>query len=67
MSYSKLSPERKKAISRNAAEYVKNNYKRLTIALSPDVADKFDSICEAENISRPELIKKMIELYGSQK
>ena len=54
-------------ISRNAAEYVKNNYKRITIALSPDVADKFDSICAAENISRPELIKKMIELYGSPK
>lgn len=67
MIYQKLSPERKKAISRNAAEYVKNNYKRLTIALSPDVADKFDSICAAENISRPELIKKMIELYRSQK
>ena len=37
MSYSKLSPERKKAISRNAAEYVKNNYKRLTIALSQKI------------------------------
>jgi len=67
MSYSKLSPERKKAISRNAAEYAKNNYRRLSIALSPDVADKFDRICAAENISRPELIKKMIELYGAQK
>lgn len=67
MSYSKLSPERKKAISRNAAEYAKNNYRRLSISLSPDVADQFDSICAAENISRPELIKKMIELYGSQK
>ena len=67
MSYNKLSAERKKAISRNAAEYVKNNYKRITVALSPDVADKFDSICAAENLSRPELIKKMIELYGSPK
>ncbi len=67
MSYSKLSNARKKAISRNAAEYAKNNYKRLSISLSPDIADKFDSICAAENISRPELIKKMIELYGSQK
>lgn len=67
MNYQKLSPERKKAISRNAADYVKNNYKRITMALSPDVADKFDSICAAENLSRPELIKKMIELYGSQK
>lgn len=67
MSYSKLSPERKKAISRNAAEYAKNNYRQIKISLAPDVADKFDSICAAENISRPELIKKMIELYGAQK
>lgn len=67
MSYSKLSPDRKKAISRNAAEYAKNNYRRLSISLSPDVADQFDSICVAENLSRPELIKKMIELYGAQK
>lgn len=67
MSYSKLSNARKKAISRNAAEYAKNNYRRLSISLSPDVADQFDSICAAENISRPELIKKMIELYGAQK
>lgn len=67
MSYNKLSAERKKAISRNAAEYAKNNYRQIKISLTPDVADKFDSICVAENISRPELIKKMIELYGSQK
>ena len=67
MSYSKLSPERKKAISRNAAEYAKNNYRRLSISLSPDVADQFDSICKEENLSRPELIKKMIEIYGAQK
>ena len=37
MSYSKLSNARKKAISRNAAEYAKKNYKRLSIALSPDM------------------------------
>lgn len=67
MSYSKLSPDRKKAISRNAAEYAKNNYRRLNISLQPDVADRFDSICAAENLSRPELIKKMIELYVAQK
>ena len=67
MSYSKLNPERKKAISRNAAEYAKNNYKRISISLSPDVADQFDSICADEGLSRPELIKKMIELYRLQK
>lgn len=65
MSYSKLSPERKKAISRNAAEYAKNNYRRLSISLSPDVADQFDSICAAENLSRPELIKKLLYFYAN--
>ncbi|WP_109064401.1 ribbon-helix-helix protein, CopG family [Aggregatibacter kilianii] len=67
MSYQKLSAERKKAISRNAAEYAKNNYKQIKISLTPDIAYQFDSICAEENLSRPELIKKMIELYGSQK
>ena len=67
MSYSKLSQERKKAISQNAYEYAKNNYRRLNISLQHDIADRFDSICAAENLSRPELIKKMIELYGAQK
>ena len=67
MSYQKLSAERKKAISRNAAEYAKNNYRQIKMSLAPDVADKFDSICSSEGLSRPELIKKMVELYGSQK
>ncbi|MDU2562004.1 MAG: ribbon-helix-helix domain-containing protein [Haemophilus parainfluenzae] len=48
-------------------KYAKNNYRRLSISLSPDVADQFDSICAGEGLSRPEMIKKMIELYGSQK
>lgn len=65
MSYSKLSDTRKKTISRNAAEYAKNNYRQIKMSLSPDVADKFDSICAAENISRPKLIKKMLEIYKS--
>lgn len=65
MSYSKLSPERKKAISRNAAEYAKNNYRQIKISLAPDVADQFDSICAAENLSRPELIKKLLYFYAN--
>lgn len=63
MSYNKLSADRKKAISRNAAEYAKKNYRQIKMSLAPDVADKFDSICAEENISRPELIKKLINLY----
>lgn len=63
MSYSKLSKQRKKIIGANANAYAKDNYKQISIKLSPDVADKFDSICATENISRPELIKKMLEIY----
>ena len=63
MSYSKLSKQRKKIIGANANAYAKDNYKQISIKLSPDVADRFDSICTAENLSRPELIKKMLEIY----
>lgn len=63
MSYSKLSSARKKAIAQNAYEYAKKNYKQFNIALSPDVADKFDSVRAAENLSRPEMIKKLLEIY----
>ena len=63
MSYNKLSAERKKAISRNAAEYAKNNYRQIKMSLAPDVADQFDSICADEGLSRPELIKKLLHFY----
>lgn len=63
MSYKKLSDERKKNISINANNYAKDNYRQFTIRLSPDVANRFDNICKNENLSRPELIKKLIENY----
>nr|DAR64846.1 MAG TPA: hypothetical protein [Caudoviricetes sp.]DAX53314.1 MAG TPA: hypothetical protein [Caudoviricetes sp.]DAX94286.1 MAG TPA: hypothetical protein [Caudoviricetes sp.] len=63
MSYKKLSDERKKNISINANNYAKDNYRQFTIRLSPDVANRFDDICKNENLSRPELIKKLIENY----
>lgn len=63
MSYKKLSDERKKNISINANNYAKDNYQQFTIRLSPDVANRFDNICKNENLSRPELIKKLIENY----
>ncbi len=63
MSYKKLSENTKKSISINANNYAKDNYRQFTIRLSPDVANRFDDICKNENLSRPELIKKLIENY----
>lgn len=63
MSYSKLSKERKKNIGRNANDYAKMMYRQFTIRLNPDLADKFDSICKKEGLSRPELIKKLLNTY----
>ena len=64
MSYSKLSEERKKNISRNANNYAKEMYRQFTIRLAPDVADKFDRICIKEGVSRPELIKMLLNIYN---
>lgn len=65
MTYKKLQTHRKKTIGDNANAYAKDNYKQFTIRLSPDVAEQFDSICQAESLSRPELIKKLIQGYNS--
>ena len=63
MTYKKLQTHRKKTIGDNANAYAKDNYKQFTIRLSPDVANQFDSICQTESLSRPELIKKLIDIY----
>ena len=64
MSYSKLSKERKKNIGRNANNYAKEMYKQFTIRLDPGLADKFDSVCQKEGVSRPELIKRLLDIYN---
>ena len=64
MSYSKLSEERKKDIGRNANNYAKEMYRQFTISLDPGLADKFDSVCKKEGVSRPELIKRMLDIYN---
>lgn len=61
MGYKRLSDKQKKAISKNANAYAKQNYKQISLKLSPDLADKLDSICRDKNISRPELIKLLID------
>lgn len=61
MSYKKLTGEQKRALSENANAYSKENYKQISLKLRPDIADKFDAICKIKGVSRPELIKILID------
>lgn len=61
MSYKKLTGEQKRALSENANAYSKENYKQISLKLRPDIADKFDEICKIKGVSRPELIKILID------
>lgn len=61
MSYKKLTGEQKRALSENANAYSKENYKQISLKLRPDIADKFDEICKIKGVSRPELIKMLID------
>lgn len=61
MSYKKLTEEQKRALSENANAYSKENYKQISLKLRPDIADKFDAICKIKGVSRPELIKMLID------
>ena len=64
MGYKKLSAVRKKAISENANEYAKANYKQVLLRLKPEMAEEFDGICQAENLSRVEMLSKLLEIYN---
>lgn len=61
MSYKKLTGEQKRALSENANAYSKENYKQISLKLRPDIADKFDTLCKIKGVSRPELIKMLID------
>lgn len=61
MSYKKLTEEQKRTLSENANAYSKENYKQISLKLRPDIADKFDEICKIKGVSRPELIKMLID------
>ncbi|MDU4566300.1 MAG: ribbon-helix-helix protein, CopG family [Haemophilus parainfluenzae] len=61
MSYKKLTGEQKRALSENANAYSKENYKQISLKLRPDIADKFDALCKIKGVSRPELIKILID------
>lgn len=61
MSYKKLTREQKRALSENANAYSKENYKQISLKLRPDIAEKFDEICKIKGVTRPELIKMLID------
>lgn len=61
MSYKKLTEEQKRTLSENANAYSKENYKQISLKLRPDIADKFDALCKIKGVSRPELIKILID------
>ena len=61
MSYKKLTEIHKRALSENANAYSKENYKQISLNLRPDIAEKFDEICNIKDVSRPELIKMLID------
>ncbi|WP_424411269.1 BfmA/BtgA family mobilization protein [Pasteurella sp. PK-2025] len=63
MSYEKLSEKRKKDISANANAYAKKHYKSIRLSISKELANRFDSICEKENCSRPEALKKLLDFF----
>lgn len=61
MSYKKLTEKQKRTLSENANAYSKENYKQISLKLRPDIADKFDTLCKINGVSRPELIKMLID------
>ncbi|TYA48462.1 ribbon-helix-helix domain-containing protein [Aggregatibacter actinomycetemcomitans] len=63
MTYKKLSEQRKKTIGSNANHYAKNNYKQIQLKLKPELAERLNNACAAENLSKPEFIKKLLDIY----
>lgn len=63
MTYKKLSEQRKKKIAENANKYAKSNYKQIQLKLKPELAERLNKACETENLSKPELIKKLLDIY----
>ncbi len=39
---------------------LKKKYKSINLKLSKEILDEFDSLCQTENCSRPEMLKKNV-------
>ncbi|HDR1349883.1 TPA: ribbon-helix-helix protein, CopG family [Pasteurella multocida] len=61
MRYENLSLERRRAISKNADAYNKENYKTITVRLLPETFEKLEQIIKKEGLSRNKAINKLIE------
>lgn len=66
MTYKKLNTERKKAISENANEYAKKNYKDISLKVKIEIAENFNAICKKENVSKAEMFRRMLDFYINQ-
>ncbi|MFC0912649.1 ribbon-helix-helix protein, CopG family [Pasteurella multocida] len=63
MRYENLSLERRRAISKNADAYNKENYKTITVRLLPETFEKLEQIIKKEGLSKNKAINKLIEEY----
>lgn len=58
--YKKLSKKSKKAITDNANEYNKQNYKQINVRVKPDVHARFLELCKNNSVSQPVMIESLI-------
>lgn len=60
MSYQKLPESTKNLISKNSNDYNKVNYKQIKFTVRPEIADKFESLCKEEGVSRAEMFRRLV-------
>ena len=53
--------------TRAKAKYNKENYERITLTLSPILAENFKNLAIKNNLSQPKILAKVLEFYESNK
>ncbi|MDA3977686.1 hypothetical protein [Gallibacterium sp. AGMB14963] len=61
--YDRYSDDAKKRLGERANNYSKENYKRISLVLKPDIFAAFENLRERENLTRTGLIEKLLENY----
>ena len=64
--YERYTEEGKKKLGKRANAYQKENYKKITIILKPEIFDEFEALREAEGLTRSKLIEKFLENYKKE-
>lgn len=64
--YDRYSDEAKQKLGERANNYAKENYKRISLVLKPDVFDIFEKLREKENLTRTGLIEKLLDNYQNK-